>query len=349
MAEGKTEINPQTPSKRFLSGIFGAKPVSIKNTVEQEIKSPQLSIDLFFSHHRTSEDFKGLRERVMQSDIYMPELVGWEQRDVDLFNVVSKGSVSPEEAVGEGPARDAFLGILKAIHNSQKPIAFVDLSANDLNHRKAEEPLNSLRTVFKDFEKNLDNMRNILINSAKLQKQREIHIASQIKPRVEEMINIHPELRNKNTLRVLLSLGYGHDPLFSRLQEEGVSLENNSRKSAVESDTSLFDEAYQQLVFGKSVDKGFLAKIFLENLFLNSGSLDRNITKESKKIFMLTRKLFSDSSMEYAKEVFDRFKKQESLRKILEQKFGPLPKNEQELDDFLARPSNLPVESRVAV
>lgn len=307
------------------------------NQKEPEI-GPKISVDIFFSQHRTSDDFKGLKEKVGKADIFFPEFVGWGQKDVVLFNEVARGEVSPEEAVGEGPGRDAFLGMLGSIYKSNKPIAFVDLSADDPSHKKSGEELKPLRYIFQDFEANLNNMRSIVKNHSEVELKREQHIASTIKPKVQEVLINHPELKVKGELKVLLSLGSGHAvSLYGILQAKGLELINKPEESVVE--VTFFDEGRATYISQQPLSRELLAKIFLENLFVNTDVIDKSKIADTKKIYFLTRKLFSESSMEYTKEVFERFKKKEGLRSILEEKFGPLPKTEQELDEFLARPS----------
>lgn len=340
MAEGAAEITQvpvlEPPKIRWPQRLKSSFSLN-QNGKEQKTITPEISVDIFFSPHITSADLKGLKERVMQSDIYMPELIGWNQKDVDLFNAVSQGTVKPEDAVGEGLARDVFLGLFDAIYDSHKPIVFVDVPFDSPLSKKKSERLGGLRVVYKDFDENLKNIRKVLITNANRQKQREEHIVSQIRPRVEEIIKIHPELRSKKKLIILLSLGSGHNPLYSRLREEGISLEEISTKSVANGEISLFDEAYLQCVSGKPLNRDVLAKIFLENLFVYAGVLDKSKFKDTKKIYLLTRKLFSESNIEYAKEVFQRSKNGEALRSIFEEKFGPIPRNEKELDGFLAK------------
>ena len=54
----------------------------------------RIGIDIYFSPHVSAADFSGITRRFDRSDIFIPELFGWDDIDLGLYNGISQGVIS---------------------------------------------------------------------------------------------------------------------------------------------------------------------------------------------------------------------------------------------------------------
>lgn len=309
--------------------------------VFQENK-PRISVDIFFSCDKTPEDLEGLYERIREADIYIPEAFGWERRHLDLFRKASFGEIDSAQLTKRLKRYSpVFRKQVQDVYNSHKPITIIDVPSWHRLKNESNEVWTHSPSYEGNFYQVLDYTRAVLANLSYYHNDREEYMLRQVTPKkIEELLKIYPSPVIQQTINILLSLGSGHVPMPLDYSEY-----------------SFTDEGIIRSKFGKEVDDELAARIFLESfledMISSSGYIRLTdwLTKYSKKISMLKRRIVGELTFEEAQKIFDYrksyqgiFPRQEFNRIFFEKRIS-IPRNEKELDEFLAKP--LPRPDRI--
>lgn len=54
---------------------------------------PPIAVDFMFAPHSTAEHAAGLEVRILEADIYIPELMGWDNKSLKLLQQVADGKI----------------------------------------------------------------------------------------------------------------------------------------------------------------------------------------------------------------------------------------------------------------
>jgi len=309
---------------------------------------PKIDIDIFYSAHDTAFDMGGLEKQFEEADIYIPELFGWRKEDLDTFKKLSNGNFFVLELVealrDKNLISSAQLREYKIIYNSHKPIAIIDVPRNHTHlDKKVRTKRHQLLIHGEDnFSDILSRMKVMIKNESRAEKDREKYMISRFKQAIKEVLEEYPVFKEKNKIKVLLSLGEFHTFVYHALKREGenVSRDFNTTMPLV---FSLWAEGVRKFHFGKEAANESVAKIFLGFVFY--AQLDRSVrdlTQDSDKVARFERKIISQFSFEEAKEIFEKLKQGESAWQLFETKFAEkgikIPSSEKELDEYLVKP-----------
>ena len=315
----------------------------LEGKFNQVFQGPQISVDILFSYHGTHEDLERLDERFKGSDfdIYIPESFGWKPEYLKTFRYASSGKKGLRkliEELGENKVSPSFPKTLEIIHRSCKPITIIDVPFGDPLVERSEKVSDYKPPLTGELPEALDYTRDFLSNNADYQNAREKYMPDAITPeKVEELLKNYPSLRNKQAISILLSLGSAHAPMPPDYSEY-----------------SFTDEGIVKSKFGKEVDDELAARIFLEGTFKPLVEAWRILlTRDYIKISKLERIIFSqfkfsgedkkdvEAIFNYVKEHQDFIPPTMPLmlfNEVLKKKGITIPRTEQELDEFLARP-----------
>jgi hypothetical protein len=241
------------------------------------------------------------------------------------------------------PSHRWNIQFLRMIYNSHKPITFVDVPKAE--HKKREVGEANWNGDFSDI---LVFEREQAVHRLRDSKEREENMLDQLEPRVKALIGEYPSLKDKKEVKVLLSLGLAHDPIYIDLKKRGgEAVRFFGQSSPV---FSFGEEGSRRLRFNKPIDDDLASKMYLEMMF--NGSFGRDIdrlTEDYMKHMKLRRKIVSQFSFEDAKQIFELNKIVQNPRLAMEIKFIDkninFPQSEKELDEFLAKP--LPLSNTV--
>lgn len=232
-------------------------------------KFPEIHYDIFYSSHESAEDAAGFENEFKKADIYFPESRQWTQSALDLWNAVSSGDITPEDAIAQSAAtrgKGFRLRVLRTLYNSRKPIGVVDLPAGHELNDQFVRNLDDFAFKFdKDFDAALENVKNFSIGAD--QSLREEYIVSHLKPEIERILDRYPALKAKDKINVLLSLGDSHSSVYHALRNRGEDVARTYPLLPF-----VFDyghEIARRHRWGKDIDRTLLARAFAEMAFTN--------------------------------------------------------------------------------
>ena len=331
------------------AGLPSNAEASLNQALEEDRKpgEPKISVNIFYSPHASAKDMEGLKKEFEKCDIYMPERVEWTEGTLDIFKRLSSGKMNPSEVA---PDKDPVIQqresmIDNMIFNSQKPIALIDVPENHqiIKDEENRQSQNKGKKIFHygNFQDTLDSLKNAL-KSEYLQEQRETYMLSQLKPQVETVLNEHPELKDKQEIKVLLSLGADHRPLYHSLKKENLQVTRTFSENPFVYPFSL--EVVRRNAFGRPVENELVGQALTEILLWKAfrPHLVDLAEQDSQKVTVFTRKLISVFSPDEIKKMYEGASKFEEWPALflqgLKEKGLKIPNTKQEMDDFLAKP-----------
>lgn len=316
-------------------------------TVEQKEKEPKISYHFLYAPHRTSEDAKKLKSAFGECDIYVPELPGWRSGDLSFWQSVSRGNLTPEELSKlrqDINDRSIWGYWYNVIYKSQKPILFVDLpEGHELERRYYENYIrdDDTRRLFQDgyFDKAIEQCRAVVKEFAEIHLAREEKIKENLKNKIKEFLEDHPEYRRKDELRALIGLGSFHTHLFQDMKKEdqAISREFNEMPQFFPSSA----EAVRKAVFKKDINDELLARAIIEDtLYTYLGSFSNNTNKLTRVLRKISSHLDLETSRKISESMAARAKGSILLPKYilveeLEKLNIKIPKSEKEMDEIL--------------
>lgn len=281
--------------------------------------NPRISYSIYFAAHTTVIDLAGLAQPFSQADIYITEAPGWNRETMQAFNAVSKGKMSPGEALpllaDQGSSTYfARQQELRIIHNSKKPVATADVHSRskinrsdwveDFYEDKIKEKLQDTQvTTEQELERMLNLVKTDCRITANSQRARNDHILGKLDTVVQRVIKQNPKLQKKDEVKVLLFLGAMHRPVFYGLRAAGKDVERTFSHSPYTFD--LHGEGVNRYLFNKPISDELASKILAEFVIqqdLNTVGYDSHF--DSQKTVEIERILLSHLTDEEIKTLF---------------------------------------------
>lgn len=304
-------------------------------------KEPRISYHVFYGSHRTAKDLEKFDEAFEKADVYIPELFGWNNKDLWIFNKVSQGKLCFDVA---SMIYFAFPGSfrfkeLQTIEGSRKPILFVDTPERHQLFDLKKESLRLYRESigsFKqgEFQSSLQKMREHIITWADFISKREEVIRENLQEKIKDLIKERPELREKEEIKVLLRLGAAHTGIYHRLKkEEPLTFQQFTSLSKT---FLILDEVLRKIMLAKDkrIDKDILAGGIIQEII--SGPLER-LTDDSNKLIVVGRKICSKLNLKDIKGISKELSEnpERTIVDCLESHGIKIPKTEEEMDEML--------------
>lgn len=342
----------KTGSKNALGSKDGQQDeAKLNQTLERERKlgDPKISVHIFHGVHERREDFDGLKEMLKAADIYMPEVVGWFPEILSTYRAISTGQINPELFLKEVSAVQLLkgwayqsAGVFDAIYGTKIPISIADIPReHELTYLYDMEKQPPFEFGSGSFMGTINSFKQFFENHAVLEGKREEFILEQIRVSVKELLNEYPQLRDKNELRVVMSLGAGHANLSN------LSSKDNYRMTRSFSELPFLfgagNEAVLRYKFGGKIDDGLVARAVLEEAFFQAYSpLIENMSVNTQQSIVFRRKIASQFNFEEIKGMFEGVSRFDELVPLLisnlHKKGIRMPRSQQEMNDFLAKP-----------
>lgn len=166
---------------------------------------------------------------------------------------------------------------------------------------------------------------------------------SQIKPKIKELLDEHPSLKDKKEIRVAMMLGSAHASFFDLLQSQGFEATRTISRPHLAFPSLFLLELYKRCVFGEPITDELMARAVLERGFKKAfGESLRRLSRDTQKADGSIAKIVSQFNFEEIKGMFETVSRFEEfpaifVSKIIEKGFK-IPQSEKEMDDLLARP-----------
>lgn len=197
-------------------------------------KVPKIETNFFFHKHATAEDGRAVGERLKNTDILIQENAGWDSARLDVFNDVSRGTLTPRQAIDMEKQngkpflwKDFYTALLDGLYKSEKKVMLVDVQADNvvfknlINLYAGNGAYNNLINKSLSYEETLRRIGNVSKFESDMQKEREDYILENMPNALAEMLKQNPELQQKENLKILFSMGGFHTRLYQEMKKSG--------------------------------------------------------------------------------------------------------------------------------
>ena len=236
----------------------------------EEEKQPKISVEFFFAPHGSAKDFELLPQLFKDADVYVPERPGWSADIVKDENRLSQGLRSPRY---QKKPKMAWQLQEQMQWASDKLILLADVPADsELGKEMQEfgqlyiEPMNLFESG--DYGKAIASLKNRLRTFITQENKRDKIIADQLTTKINNLLQEHPEFKEKTNIKILVSLGSTHTPVFHKLKKEGMPISMKLGRPTLIFDTQ--SELLRRVQHGEKFEnfgENEFAKIFLERFF----------------------------------------------------------------------------------
>jgi hypothetical protein len=312
---------------------------------KEKKEEPKISYEILYSAHRTAKDFEKLDEAFPKCDIYVPECSDWTPEILADLQSLSKGEITPKKLMEKnGWSENAsWEKDYEIIYQSQKPILFADLG---MGHELEKIDI-LVRVLFNqsfeeftdgNFPVALQKMREFAAKKAEYHQKREEIMKANLETKIKAIIENNPQFKNKEEIKVLLSLGAVHTPLFHSLKKEKPSTLREFANLPLVFISQ--DETIRRKMFSKEIKDELLAKMFVEHFLLK---YFEDIADDSNKISRIVRKISSKISLDEIKKISENWRELDTrsfglppiLIKFFRDKRIKIPRTEKEIDEIL--------------
>ena len=257
------------------------------------------------------------------------------------------GGVKSEDDVDEewGGALSGYsYAQLEALFDTQKKITIVDIPSDYLIAQESEVG----HTDNAYIDQVLNSTRSNIENIADRHRVREQYMISQISPKIRELLANDQQLKVKEDVNVLMTLGGFHTGVYHAVKKSGYESDRTFDNSPMIYDFK--SEGVRKFIFDRENKVGdlLLARIYCEEVFdkLYDREMQSEIRRNSK-IAMFKRKVFSMFNLEEIKNIFNQgnLTPPERLADAMINKGVVIPHSEQEIDELMAKPFVPPNEA----
>ncbi|MEK6951459.1 MAG: hypothetical protein AABX29_00425 [Nanoarchaeota archaeon] len=188
--------------------------------VKRDVFLPSnVELTIRFTKHNTREDLGlpgELKSRLKNTDIFVPEYMGIDEAEANLYKKISRGYTSPHQVISYFP--DFGQQLLEELHRSYVNLAFVDVEFSDPFISSYLANRADLDIFFTGgFDGALQETAEKNKRFMELNAVRERIILSRIGPALQEVIDKNPKFKSKKRVHVLMLIGAIHQNIYQEL------------------------------------------------------------------------------------------------------------------------------------
>jgi len=268
--------------------------LELEDTHELEKIREKMKIKFVLGPHASKKDAAPLQKNFEGCDIYIPEFAFYSEDFKNDLKKLSAGELTSEKFMkiwGSNSIYEDFENEeIKLIFGSNKEIFLADIPNSVKEIEKMEEKFqNYNQKVFDnfiegDFAKAIELINEELNLFAYIQNKRDHHIIYSLKEYLPKFINNRPNLKNKEAVNILISLGESHSLPYITLRKSGLDVEREYPQ-----EKPIIFEPYRtalrekELISPEKFNQDVLAKSLIERF------IRTRIGKETKDEELMTR------------------------------------------------------------
>lgn len=280
---------------------------------------PTVNFNFYFSSHGSVEDIRGQKKHISESDIWIPEMINWNEDVKRVYQSVSEGTVRPQEALDavrypSGTTYNTRSEQLSYLYGRKIPVEFVDI--NSLENAQFK-PLGKM-PIRDSFQETLVDVKQWLQYYGEIQIMRDFLMLSRLRDQILNAIGSRPDLKSKDHISVLLTLGSSHTWLYQTLQRYGFNVQKDF---SVSPQLYGFEaESVRNIRYGKTLNNELIANVIFGHLIKTFLPEDKNANDDNDRIIPFLRRACSAFSIEEKASIYDEILAGTHDRRLIQQK-----------------------------
>lgn len=227
------------------------------NILERHPDWPQLDVEFYFASHGNARDMEGVAPHLAETDILLYENTGRTPRVRKQFDYASRNPAEDiETLIDSGDYKGTQLRghsiepLMRGIYKTGKAIGTLDIgkSKSDVElEAQAYREVNKMASPSLSYRSALIMTKNNAREVANTQAEREERMVENFEEEMEFIFKTHPDLLEKDKVKILITIGSFHTSLGRRFDRHGIL---STRKFSAAS-----DYAYD---FRSELQRGFM-------------------------------------------------------------------------------------------
>ncbi len=315
---------------------------------ENKEKQPTVSLEFLFGSHLTADDAKKLKEKIDESDVFVPEMGGWPEGLDTVLQTIADGTISPsyydkliDAQIREGKHFEEEE--LRLLLNCKKKILLVDIPQGSEFTSLLEARTQKRRAAMDAFiSGSYDLYESLLKQSfdidARIENFREQYIQKRFAEELPSLLYRYPDLKRKDAIKVFVFLGSFHTQVYHEVKSHNPDVD--VRRSISNMVHPLQSEILRRYMRHMPVDEVLYARYFIAQALTNYTI--RAVSNDSVQVAAVIRFVVSKLSLEDIKEISKQMGIHESGSKKMEVFFNevsqrtklPLPTNRQGFEEL---------------
>lgn len=264
---------------------------------------PKISLHFFSSPHGTELDAEGIQDRMKEADIFIPEISGWKYSTLEELKNISSGKKKNLDS----KINPFFSPVIASLFESNVPVTIIDMPEE--MKKRVENDLMKLKIPGNtSFEEAAEIVSRVSKAESDIKhKEREKYMLSALGPKIAKVLDSRPELKQKEKINILITLGVAHTEIMKELSsDKGIETKKELRYSPTV--FGFYAEMERRYDFGKEIPDSLKQKSLIEVLLSNSSL--KTFLHESKN---------SAASMQFKRFLVNAFTEEE-LKALYEEK-----------------------------
>lgn len=246
------------------------------NLYERHPDWPHIELSFYFSAHVAPQDMKDVAQHIDATDVYFFESAPREDEWTSLIEEVSQ---HPQHTLDEYldkvliyndiPIRGTIWEpVVRSLYGTGKAIGTIDIGGNAGEFDLAQELIDAYSEPLPtngSFDQALETYRTIWEQRAHMQNKREEIMVDRFEDELDLVFELNPELKHKENLKVLVSVGSVHTRLRHIFTANGME----SKRSFSDGSPYIYSyelELMRTIQFGKEPTQELLKRAYAENL-----------------------------------------------------------------------------------
>lgn len=195
----------------------------------QVIETSDINLTILYAGHQLAGDLKGLKPKLKDVDLYIPESVGWPPKGLSAMR-----AMSAQRHSNVVPSRDPYMmGLFKILNGSGMPVALADLPeghrlVNDMKHLDHKHVMghNKFLSIpvsqrsLSDYQRLIEGERTYAHRFDVINDKREDELVAGFPKVMKEAKSWYPQLAKKDRPEVLMTIGFAHAPRLTNIFED---------------------------------------------------------------------------------------------------------------------------------
>ncbi len=277
---------------------------------------PKLNVSFYFAPHGNFEDMQGIVSKIKESDVFFYEDLGRSEAKAAYLNspLLREGMMPLETLIDSSGAGQRQMrgshgeALVRGLHDAQVVAATLDIGKDYDEERLSKEIIKAFQEPLPrrvSYDEALSRLNDNYENIAYLMDERELIMANNFESEIGKILDTYPELKQKDGLNVLISMGVLHTRLRHAFTERGIPSDRNF--STGRSYTFGYaHELMRTFAYGNEPSKELTERAFAESIVrkaLSKVTRDKSIAYDERAAYL--RRYVSELSSDEMMDVFD--------------------------------------------
>jgi hypothetical protein len=299
---------------------------------------------------------EGITAKIKDADVLLYEDAGAYQQNVEFYHSVStnpgqrlekllrNATMGKTELGKDKPVKGSHAEpIIRGLYRTRKVAGSIDIGKTEYEQWTAKRIKELLLEPYEqglDYDESLLRLRNRYAEVTELQNEREDTMIDNFEPVIDAILYSRPDLKEKESLKILVSMGVYHTRLQHEFSRRGMKTKRDFSTPSL----YVYDyvtEMQRSLAFGKEPSRELMQRAYAEIILgIGMGLTNKDKTIKDDDRTRYLRKTVSEMSLETIEALYNEWSKNDPTtgdisRLLVDRGHSRLPKSNKDIYETL--------------